>query len=75
MRVNVPAVFLDGVIKPTTPLDVPNGSALEIDIRVMESGDKSDRAVRVRNLAAAFERIRFTSGERRFNREDLYDRD
>lgn len=75
MRVNVPAIFLDGVIKPTTPLDVPNGSALEIDIRVKESENESDRAARVRSLAEAFERIKFTSGEKRFNREDLYDRD
>jgi predicted DNA-binding antitoxin AbrB/MazE fold protein len=75
MRVNVPAIFLDGVIKPTTPLDVPNGSALEIDIRVKEAEGDADRSQLVRDLAAAFERASFRSGETKFNREELYDRD
>lgn len=75
MRVNVPAIYVDGIIRPTTPLDVPNGSALEIDIRVKEAEGEVDRSQLVRNLEEAFKRISFRSCDSKFNREDLYDRE
>jgi predicted DNA-binding antitoxin AbrB/MazE fold protein len=75
MITNVSAIFVDGVIKPTTPLEVPEGTALEIDIRVKKPKTPEERAEAVKKLAEAFKRISFRSGQERFNREDLYDRD
>lgn len=72
---NVRGVVVGGMIKPIEPLEMPEGSAVEVDIRTVPQEGGLTRQEIATDLIEALKKAAFRSGEPKFCREDLYDRD
>ena len=73
MERSITAIFEDGVLKPSVPLDFPPGSIVHLSVKLPEqpsTGDDRDWDEFEKHLDA----ISFDSGGPRPTRDELYDR-
>ena len=68
------AIFANGVLRPTEPLDLREQERVRITVESVESNGSSRQAA-VRRMVEGFDKMHLNTGGRAPSREDLHERD